>query len=98
MILVYFPSDGCVNNVVNNRTNRQFTSVIVVHFINSARVCWIIKRTVFNMYVCLNYSWRYKQNQFQSYDKKPRHQRQFSQNLTIFIFKWFSETVKESYL
>ena len=39
MILVYFPSGGCVDDVVNNRANPQFTSVIVVHFINSRRVC-----------------------------------------------------------
>ena len=37
MILVYFNSGGCVDDVVNNRTNHQFTSVIVVHFMNSAR-------------------------------------------------------------
>ena len=41
MILVYFASGGCVNDVVNNRTNHQFTSAIVVHFLNSARVCLI---------------------------------------------------------
>ena len=35
MILVYFPSGGCVNDVVNNQTNHQFTSIIVVHFRNS---------------------------------------------------------------
>ena len=49
MILVYFPSGGCVDDVVNNQTNHQFTSIIVVYFMNSARVCWIIRRTVFNM-------------------------------------------------
>ena len=75
MILVYFPSGGCVNNVVNNRTNHQFTSVIVVHF--SARVCWIIRRTVFNVYVRLTHSWRHEHDQFERRDKKPRHQRQF---------------------
>ena len=37
MILVYFNSGGCVDDVVNNRTNHQFTSVIVVHFMNSTR-------------------------------------------------------------
>ena len=36
MILVYFPSGGCVDDVANNQTNHKFTSVIVVHF--SARV------------------------------------------------------------
>ena len=39
MILVYFASGGRVEDVVNNRTSHQFTSAIVVHFINSARVC-----------------------------------------------------------
>ena len=39
MILVYFASGRCVNDVVNNRTNHQFTSVLVVNFNNGARVC-----------------------------------------------------------
>ena len=39
MILVYFPSGGCVDDVANNRTNCQFTSVIVIHFMNGATVC-----------------------------------------------------------
>ena len=78
MILVYFPSGGCVDDV----NNHQFTSVIVVHF--SARVCWIIKRTVFNVYVCLNHIWRYEHNQFERSDLKPRHQRQFFQNVDNF--------------
>ena len=74
MILVCFPSEGCVDDFVNNQTNHQFTSIIVVHFMNSARVCWIIRRTVFKMYNCLNHSWRYEQNQFEKRDEKPRHQ------------------------
>ena len=45
MILVYFPSGGCFDDVANNRISHHFTSVIVVHFINSARVRWIIRRT-----------------------------------------------------
>ena len=39
MILVYFPSGGCVDDVVNNQANYQFTSVIVEHFMNNAREC-----------------------------------------------------------
>ena len=39
MILVYIASGGYVNDVVNNRANHQFTSALVVHFMNSARVC-----------------------------------------------------------
>ena len=84
MILVYFPLSGSVDDVVNNRTNHHFTSAIVVHFMNSARVCWIIKKTVFNVYVCLNHSWRYKHNQFERWDEKPSHQRHFFQNLDNF--------------
>ena len=49
MVLDYFASGGCVDDVVNNRTYHQFTSAIVVHFMNGARVCWIIKRTAFNV-------------------------------------------------
>ena len=75
MILAYFLSDGYVDDVVNIRTNHQFASVIVVHF--SARVCWIIKRTVFNVHVCLNHSMKYAHNQFERREKKQRHQRQF---------------------
>ena len=46
MILVFIPSGECADDVVNNQTNHQFTSVISEHFINSARVCWIMRRTV----------------------------------------------------
>ena len=76
MILVYFPSGECVDDVVNNRTNDQFTSVIVLHYMNSARACWVIRRTVFIVYLCLSHSWRYKHNQFKKCDEKPRHERQ----------------------
>ena len=69
MMLVYFPSGGCVDDVDNNETNLQFTSIIVEHFMNSARVCWIIRRTVFNVYICLNHSWRYEHNQFERCDE-----------------------------
>ena len=33
MILIYFPSGGCVNDAVINQINHQFTSIIVKHFI-----------------------------------------------------------------
>ena len=72
MIVVYFSSSECVDDVVSNRTNHQFTSVIVVHFMNSARVCWIIRRTVFVVCICLSHSWKYKHNQFEKRDEKPR--------------------------
>ena len=56
MILIYFPSDGCVDDAVNNQTNYQFTSVIVIHFTNGAGVCSIIRRTVFNLCIYLSHS------------------------------------------
>ena len=36
----FIPSGGCVDDVVNNQGNHQFTSVIMEHFMN-ASVCWI---------------------------------------------------------
>ena len=81
MLLVYFASDGCVDDIFKNH---QFTSAIVVHFMNSATVCWIIKQPVFIVYVYLNHSWKYEHNQFQRHDEKSRHQRQFFQNLDNF--------------
>ena len=83
MILVYFPSGGCVDDVGNNQTN-QFTSIILEHLMNSAKVYWIIRKTVFNMNVCLNHSCRYERKQFERRDEKPRHLRQFFQNLDNF--------------
>ena len=38
MILFHVALGGCVDDVVNNQTNHQFTSAIVVHFMNSASV------------------------------------------------------------
>ena len=38
MKLIYLSSGGCVSDVFNNRTNHQFTSVIVIHFMNGAGV------------------------------------------------------------
>ena len=84
MTLVCFASGRCVDGVVKDRTNYQFISAIVIHFMNSARVCWIIKRTVFNMYVCLNHSRRCEHNQFERHDEKPRHERQDFQSLDNF--------------
>ena len=65
---------------------------------NRARVCWIIRRTVFNMYVCLNHSWQYEHNQFERCDEKPRHQRQFFQNLDNFYIWMFFVNVKRALL
>ena len=88
IILVDFPSGVCVDDVVNKSS---VTSIIIVHFMNSARVCWIIRKTIFNVYVCLNHSCRYEHNQFERRDEKPRHQRQFfRQFLYLDVFrKWY---------
>ena len=83
-ILVYFPSDRGVDYVVNNQTNHKFTCIIVLHV--TARVCWIIRRTIFNVNVCLNHSCRYEHNQFEKRDGKPRHQRQSFQNLDNILY------------
>ena len=56
MILASFPSGGCVDDVVNIGTNYQFASAIIIHFINGAGVCRIIRRTNFNVNTCLNHS------------------------------------------
>ena len=56
MILVYFPSGGYVDDVVNNQAKYQFTSVTVIYLMNDAGVCWIIRRTIFIVYICLNHN------------------------------------------
>ena len=38
MILVYFSSGACVDDVVNNRTIYQFALVMLIHFMNGAGV------------------------------------------------------------
>ena len=39
MILISFPSGGCVDHVVNIQANYQFTPVIGIHFMNGAGAC-----------------------------------------------------------
>ena len=36
---------------------------------------WVIQRTVFNAYICLNHSSRYKQNKLEKCHEKPRHKK-----------------------
>ena len=52
---------------------------------------WVIRRTVFNVYICLKHSSRYKHSKTERCDEKPRHQkavfskfRQFS-HLMFFV-------------
>ena len=40
----------------------------VIHFMNGAGMCWIIRSTVFNMYICLNHGQSYKYNQIERRD------------------------------
>ena len=54
--LVSFLSGGCADDVVNNRTYYQLTLVIVIHFMNGTGICWIIRRAIFNVWICLNHS------------------------------------------
>ena len=43
---------------------------------NGAGVCvFVIRRTAFNVYICLNRSSRYKHNKFEKCREKPRHQK-----------------------
>ena len=54
-MLVSFPLGGCVDDVNNNQTSHPFTSITVIHFMNDAGVCWVIRRTVFNVDISLNH-------------------------------------------
>ena len=62
---------------INNETDHQFTTIIEEHFINNARVCWIIRITASNVYVCLKHSWRNESNQFERRDENPRQKGSF---------------------
>ena len=43
IILVSFLLSGDVDDIVNNRTNYLFNSLIVIHLMNGAEVCWIMR-------------------------------------------------------
>ena len=51
--------------------------------------CWFIRRTAFDVYICLNHSLRYKHNKLEKCLEKPRHQKVFFQNLENFQIKVF---------
>ena len=57
-MLVSFPLGRCVDDVNNNQTSHPFTSITVIHFINGGGVCWIIRRTVFNVDISLNHIYK----------------------------------------
>ena len=63
---------------------------------NGAGVCWMIGRTVFNVHICLSHCWRYKQNQIERPDEKPRHQKKkkklYSYCTRNYNFYYFLET------
>ena len=50
---------------------------------------WIIRRTVFNVYICLNHSRRYEHNQYERRDEKARDQGQIFQNSDNFYISMF---------
>ena len=41
-MIIYFPSGGCVDDVVNIQINYQFISIIVIHFINGPGVLCVL--------------------------------------------------------
>ena len=57
---------------------------------NSVRVRWVIRKTVFNVYLCLNDSWNYEHNQFERRDKNQDTKGSFLKIYTIFILTSFS--------
>ena len=62
---------------------------------NGAWVCGIIGRTIFNVRICLNHCWRYKHNQIERPDEKPRHQKKkklYSYCTRNYNFYYFLET------
>ena len=68
-----FCSGVCVEDVVNIETNYQFTSAIVINFMNVAKMdC---QKNCFK---------DIKHNQIERLDEKPRYQRQLFQNLDNF--------------
>ena len=67
-------------------------SVIAIHFMNGAGVCWIIRRTLFKVYICLNHSWGYKHNQIERFDEKVNIKRHVFPNLdNFYILSVFRE-------
>ena len=84
MILVSFPSGGRVDDVINNQTNYQFTSITVIHFMNGAGVCWIIRRTVFNAYISLSNSYDISRTKLKGVKENQNIKREFFQNLDNF--------------
>ena len=55
----------CWGNRQSNRLSRiqiyvylvQYRTLVVIHFMNGEWVCYIMRRTIFNVYICLNHSW-----------------------------------------
>ena len=60
--------------------------------------CWVIRRTGFNVHICLNHNSRYRQNKLEKCCEKPKIKRQFFQNLDNFHIYVFSLTAKVPYL
>ena len=62
MILVSFPSGGCIDEAVKNRQGYKYfyffwyRILTVFSFMNVEGICSIIRRTTFNVRICLNHS------------------------------------------
>ena len=69
-----------------------------MHFMNGAGVCSIINRTVFNVYIRLNHTWRYKHNQIEKFYERPRHQKTVFSKFRQFLYLSFSWVVKVPFL
>ena len=67
IILISFPSGGCVDDV-NIQKVQECAGVEECAY-------WVIQKTVFNVYICLNRSSRYKHNKLEKCHEKPRHQK-----------------------
>ena len=79
MILVNFPSGGSVVDVVNNQTNHHSGT-----FHEERKSVLDYRATAFNVYVCLNQSWRYEHNQYEGVMKNQDIRGNFFQNLGNF--------------
>ena len=71
----------------------QYSNKLPVYFSHShtfydwcRSACWIIRKTVFHLNICLNHSSRYKQNKIESCDQKLRHWKAVSSKFIQFLY------------
>ena len=61
---------------------------------NGTGTSWIITKTVINVYIC----WRYKQNQTERHDEKPRHQKAVFWKFRQFLYLNFFLNSKSAFV